>query len=107
MLRFQARFTSTQYGAPEAGHDLHGSLIVAGHQHPSRRGLPPDGFFISRGFMSDSREAILAEIRKKKVVYTIPGMHEATVQTGTYHTGYENLGIDIYYPPSASAPVPV
>ncbi len=57
--------------------------------------------------MSTDREAILREIAKKRVVYTLPGMDDARVHSGTYDTGYEQLAIDIYYPPGATGPVPV
>ena len=57
--------------------------------------------------MSTDREAILREIAKKRVVYTLPGMDDVRVESGTYHTGYENLGMDIYYPPHGAGPAPV
>ena len=53
------------------------------------------------------REAILREIKKKKAVLTLPGMDDVIVRGGTYHTGHEELGMDIYYPPAATGPVPV
>lgn len=56
---------------------------------------------------SQNHEAILREIRKKKAVLTLPGMDDVRVQSGTYNTGYEDLAMDIYYPPNATAPAPV
>jgi hypothetical protein len=55
----------------------------------------------------ENHEAILREIRTKKAVLTLPGMDGVRVQRGTYHTGYEDLGMDIYYPSDATGPVPV
>ena len=51
--------------------------------------------------MSDQpdREAILREIAKKRAVLTLPGMDEVTVRSTTYNTGYEELAMDVYYPP--------
>jgi len=57
--------------------------------------------------MPDDREAILREIAKKKVVYTLPGMDAVTVRSGTYSTGHEDLAMDIYYPLDAAGPAPV
>jgi acetyl esterase/lipase len=53
------------------------------------------------------REAILREIAKKKMVLTVPGMDDVIVRSGTYHTGHEELGMDIYYPPAATGSAPV
>jgi hypothetical protein len=52
-------------------------------------------------------EAILREMKKKKAVLTLPGIDDVIVRGGTYHTGYEELGMDIYYPPAATGAVPV
>ncbi len=57
--------------------------------------------------MSTDRSAILREIAKKKVAYSLPGMDDVRVQGGTYNTGYEQLAMDIYFPPNAGEPVPV
>jgi dienelactone hydrolase len=56
--------------------------------------------------MSD-REGILAEIKKKKVVYSIPGMDDVRVVSTAYDTGHEDLAMDIYYPPGTSGTPPV
>jgi hypothetical protein len=53
------------------------------------------------------REAILREIRKKKAVLTLPGMDDVRVKSGAYHTGFEDLAMDVYYPPNATGAVPV
>lgn len=55
---------------------------------------------------TQDREAILREIAKKQVVYTLPRMDDVRVERGTYNTGYEDLGMDVYYP-AAPGPVPV
>jgi len=47
------------------------------------------------------REAIMREIAKKTAVYTLPGMDDVVVESLTYNTGYEELAMDVYYPPPA------
>src|ERR1041385_1723273 len=56
--------------------------------------------------MSTDREAILREIAKKRIVYSLPAMDDVRVQSGTYDTGNELLALDVYYPPDASGPLP-